>query len=162
MRDADQRAGIVEQIDEQKDENNRGDPDIERAVQIERQKGRREARGRIDDPGKRRNPVPSMAMMMAPGTVRRSSATMTINPAAASRVAGLFRSPRVTRVSGLAAMIPASFSAMMPRNSPIPAEIAIFCDSGMASTIQERMRVRLRIRNSTPDRNTAPSATSQL
>jgi hypothetical protein len=87
---------------------------------------------------------------------------MTMNPAAASRVAGLFKSPKVTRVSGLAAMMPASFSAMIPRNRPIPAEIAIFCDSGMASTIQERIWVRLRIRNRMPDRNTAPSATSQL
>ena len=101
-------------------------------------------------------------MMMAPGTARRSSATMTIKPAQANSVAGLFRSPSVTSVSGLAAMIPASFNAMMPRNKPMPAEIAIFCDSGIASTIQERMRVRLRIRNRTPEMKTAPSATCQL
>ena len=44
----------------------------------------------------------------------------------------------------------------------MPAEIAIFCDNGMASTIHDRMRVRLRIRNNTPEMNTAPSATCQL
>jgi hypothetical protein len=51
---------------------------------------------------------------------------------------------------------------MIPRNNPIPAEIAIFCDGGIASTTHARMRVTLRIRNRHPERNTAPSATSQL
>ncbi len=73
--------------------------------------------------------------MIAPGMARRSSATITINPAPASNAAGAFRSPSVTSVSRLAVMMPASFSAMIPRNSPIPAEIAIFCERGMASTI---------------------------
>ena len=101
-------------------------------------------------------------MMMAPGTARRSSATIAIKPALASNAAGAFKSPSVTSVSALAATMPASFSAMIPRNKPIPAEIAIFCDGGMASMIHDRMRVTLRIRKRHPERNTAPSATSQL
>src|SRR3984893_9985260 len=169
MRDADQCPGIVEQIDEQKDEDDRHEADIKGAAQIERQEGRREARRQVTTPAKDEMPsrmpaiaAPRMAMIIAPGTASRSSATITRKPAQANRVAGFFRLPRVTRVSGLAATIPASFSAMMPRKRPIPAEIAIFCDKGMASTIQERIRVRLRIRNNTPEMNTAPSATCQL
>src|SRR5207253_222992 len=55
MRDADQGPGVVEQVDKQKNEDNSRDADIERAAQIEREKGRREARRRVDHSGEGRN-----------------------------------------------------------------------------------------------------------
>jgi len=53
-------------------------------------------------------------------------------------------------VSLSAAITPAPFSANMPRNSPIPAAMAIFCDFGMPPMIHSRNGVRLRIRNRMP------------
>ena len=43
----------------------------------------------------------------------------------------------------------------------MPAEIAIFWPRGIASMIQRRTGSTLNVTNSVPDRNTAPSATSQ-
>jgi hypothetical protein len=86
---------------------------------------------------------------------------MTRNPAIASKAEGALTSPKVTRVSGEPAMMPAFFKAMMPRKSPIPAEIAIFKDGGIVSTTHSRRRKRLKIRNKIPEISTAPSATSQ-
>jgi hypothetical protein len=39
--------------------------------------------------------------------------------------AGWCRSPRVTKVAGLAATMPALLSEMMARNSPMPAGMAV-------------------------------------
>ena len=41
----------------------------------------------------------------------------------------------------------------------MPAPMPSFSDIGMAFTSHSRMRSRLMMRNSTPERNTAPSAT---
>ncbi len=41
----------------------------------------------------------------------------------------------------------------------MPAEIASFCPRGIASMIQRRTGSRLNVTNSTPETNTAPSAT---
>ena len=105
--------------------------------------------------------TPRMAARMAPGTPRLSSAAITRNPAAANSAAGAPRSPRVTRVSVLAAMMPAFSKAMRTRNSPIPADMAIFCDLGMESIIHCRAWDRVSSRNRTPAKNTAPSAVCQ-
>lgn len=43
----------------------------------------------------------------------------------------------------------------------MPADIASFSERGMALMMYSRTGSTLRIRNSTPDRNTAPSAVSQ-
>jgi hypothetical protein len=86
---------------------------------------------------------------------------MTKKPAMASRVGADRRSPSVTKVAGLATTMPAFLSAMMPRKRPMPAEIAMRCEVGMASTMSSRTCVTLRMRKSTPEMKTAPSATCQ-
>ena len=58
-------------------------------------------------------------------------------------------------------MIPAARNAITPRKIPMPAEMASFCPRGIASMIQRRTGSTLSVTNSVPDRNTAPSATSQ-
>lgn len=83
-------------------------------------------------------------------------------PKTARRAAGSRRLPSVSRVSGWSTTIPAFLSAMMPRKSPIPAEIASFCEVGIASTTHSRTLVRVRRRKRTPEMKTAPSATSQV
>ena len=90
--------------------------------------------------------------MIAPGTWRRSSATIALKPAAAS-VVGALGSPSVTSVAGLATTIPASFSAE-PRNSPMPAEIA---SSAISHHIDDPLRTRLTLstRNKQPEENSA-------
>ena len=105
--------------------------------------------------------TPSTAMTTAPVTRARSSATMAMKPAATSSTGGLDTSPRVTSVAGWATTMPAFLSAMMPRKSPMPAEIASLSDCGTALTTQSRAGDRLSSRNSVPDRKTAPSATCQ-
>ena len=106
--------------------------------------------------------VARMAMMMAPGTRLASSATMTMKPHTARMTDGAVSAPSVTSVAGWATTMPAFFSAMMPRNRPMPAEIAIFRLRGMALMTHSRTGRMVRMMNSTPDRNTAPSATCHV
>ncbi len=51
---------------------------------------------------------------------RAERAATMMKPITASTVPGLWRSPRVTKVAGLAATTPAFFMAMMARNRPMP------------------------------------------
>ena len=80
----------------------------------------------------------------------------------ASKAGPEVTSPSRAKVALSATMMPAFFSAMTARNSPMPAEMASFSDFGIALKIHSRTGSTLNIRNSTPDRNTAPSATCQL
>ncbi len=70
------------------------------------------------------------------------------------------RLPSVTRVAGLATMIPALRKPIVAMKSPIPAATAAYNSAGMASTINWRTPRNVRIRNAAPDRNTAPRAAS--
>ena len=101
-------------------------------------------------------------MITAPGTFRRSSATMIAKPSSARTAGQAVRSPMVTSVAGWSTMMPAFFRAMMPRNSPMPAEIAIFRPLGMALMIHSRTGRIERITKRMPERKTAPRATCQL
>ena len=85
---------------------------------------------------------------------------MAQKPSRDSTGPGAVSSPAVTSVASLSWMMPALRSAMIPRNSPIPAAMASFSPCGIASMIQRRTGSTLRIRNSTPETNTVPSATS--
>ena len=71
-------------------------------------------------------------------------------------------SPRVIRVAGWSTTTPAFLSAMIARNRPMPAEIAILRPRGMALMIHSRTGRTLRMMNRMPERKTAPSATCQL
>ena len=101
-------------------------------------------------------------MMMAPGTLRCSSATMTKKPSTASTGPGWCRSPSVTKVAGCAAIRPAFFRPMMARNRPMPAEMANLSERGMALTMASRSLNRLTRMNRQPEMNTAPSAICQV
>ncbi len=83
-------------------------------------------------------------MMMAPGTARRSSATIAIKPALASNAAGAFKSPSVTSVSALAATMPASFiSPTSASDSPLsPLEMAPTGCTRTAPTSRARRTIR--------------------
>jgi hypothetical protein len=71
---------------------------------------------------------------------------------------GACRLPKVTKVAGLAAIRPAFLSPMIARNRPMPAEIASFCERGIALMIHSRNLNRLTSTISRPEMNTAPSA----
>ena len=58
--------------------------------------------------------------------------------------------------------MPAFFMAMNAMKSPMPAEMPSLKLRGMALISHSRTGTTLRIRNTTPDRNTAPSATCHV
>ena len=92
----------------------------------------------------------------------RAERTATIRkPITASTVPGRCRSPRVTKVAGLAATMPAFFNAMIARNRPIPAVMAMRMERGIPSTMIARSPVSVTMRKQRPDMNTAPRAAGQ-
>ena len=103
-----------------------------------------------------------MPIRIAPVTFSASSAAMMKNPSMASSGAGAIMCPRVTEVASLVTTIPAFFSAMMPRNIPMPAAIALRIECGMPATSQRRTPVTVRIRKMQPEMKTAPSACCQV
>src|SRR6516165_2250648 len=87
---------------------------------------------------------------------------MTMKPAR-QRIAGhCLRSPSVTSVAGLATTILASSSAMMPRKSPTPAEIANLRFFGIELMMYSRMLKMEMRKKSTPEQNTPASACCQV
>ncbi len=99
---------------------------------------------------------------MAPRTRSASSEAMMKKPRMANSGPGVVRSPSVTLVAGCATTMPALDSAIMARNRPIPAAMALRSECGMPLTSQTRMPEMVRIRKITPEMNTAPSACSQV
>ena len=67
----------------------------------------------------------------------------------------------LTRVAGLATIMPAPLSAISARKRPIPAAIDIFSDIGKAFTKASRTLNKLKTIKIMPDTNTAPNATCQ-
>ena len=61
-------------------------------------------------------------------------------------------------VAGSDTMMPALRSPMNAMKSPTPAATAAYSSDGIAATIACRRPVSVRIKNATPERNTAPSA----
>ncbi|MNN66142.1 hypothetical protein D3C81_1816990 [compost metagenome] len=103
-----------------------------------------------------------MPIITAPVMRRASRPTIRKKPRMARIGSGLVRSPRPTRVAGLATTMAASFSAISARNRPMPAAIAERSSRGMLLMIHSRMR-KIEIRkNMHAERNTAPSATCQV
>ena len=82
-------------------------------------------------------------------------------PMIASKALPLVQSPRTTNVASLFTIIPAFCIPMNAMNRPIPAPIAFFMLIGIASTISERMFVRVRIMKMIPSMKTAVSANCQ-
>lgn len=68
--------------------------------------------------------------------------------------------PMATKVAGSSTTMPAFFMPRNARNAPIPEVIANFKLSGRACTMALRTPITDRTMNSTPERNTAPSAVS--
>ena len=102
--------------------------------------------------------------MLASSAARtfRTERTATIrNPITASTASGLCRSPRVTKVAGLAAIRPAFLSAIIARKRPIPTVMAMRMERGMPAMMSARRPVRVTIRKHRPEMNTAPKAACQ-
>ena len=104
----------------------------------------------------------TIPIRMAPGTFRRSSTTMIRKPSEARMTSGLCRSPRVTKVAGDAATMPALLSAISARNRPMPTVIAMRMDCGMPLMISSRRPNSVTSRNRQPETKTAPSAACQV
>lgn len=99
---------------------------------------------------------------IAPMTRSASSATIRKNPQIVNSVPACVRSPKATSVAGLPTTIPDDCSAMIARNSPIPAAMALRIDVGMPAISQRRIPVADRNRKIRPLMNTAPSACCQV
>ena len=67
----------------------------------------------------------------------------------------------MTVVDGSGTMMPELRKPMRAMNSPTPAATAEYSSAGSRATIIWRTPAAVRIRNATPDRKTAPSATRQ-
>ena len=103
-----------------------------------------------------------MPIRIEPLTFSASSAAIRKKPRIASSGAGSVMWPRPTKVASLATTMPAFFSAMMPRNMPMPAATALRIECGMPATSQRRTPVTVRIRKMQPEMKTAPSACCQV
>ncbi len=103
-----------------------------------------------------------MPIRIAPLTFSASSAAITKNPMIASSGAAWVMSPSPMKVASLATTIPAFFSAMMPRNMPMPAATALRIECGIPATSQRRTPVTVRIRKMQPEMNTAPKPCCQV
>ncbi len=68
----------------------------------------------------------------------------------------------VTIVAGSDLTIPALRKPIKAMNKPIPALTAAYKAGGIAAMITCRIPAKVRIRNATPDRKTAPSAVSHV
>src|SRR6266702_3510665 len=97
----------------------------------------------------------STPMRMPPATRREVSATISTRPMRQRMAGHCVRSPSVTSMAGLATTIFACSSAMMPRKSPTPAEMASLRFPGMALMTYSRMRNTDRMKKRTPEQNTA-------
>ena len=102
--------------------------------------------------------VARIPISIAARTRHADSAAIKIKPNIASSVFLSRRLPSVTIVAGLGTTMPALRSPIIAMNRPIPAATAAYSSFGIASTINWRMPASVRIRNATPERNTAPSA----
>jgi len=103
-----------------------------------------------------------MPIRMAPRTRSASSDAITKKPRMAKSGPWVVRLPSVTLVAGWATTMPALDSAIMARNSPMPAAMALRSECGMPLTSQTRMPDIVRNRKMMPEMNTAPSACSQV
>ncbi len=79
----------------------------------------------------------------------------------ASHAVGWVNEPNPIRVASLVTTMPAARNPRNARKAPIPAVIANFSPSGIARTMACRAPITLKITNSAPEMNTAPSAVCQ-
>ena len=104
------------------------------------------------------NVVPSMPSRMAPLIRRAINISVSTMPKQAACTARSEKFPILTNVAGFATT---SLALRMPTNamnSPMPAAVECFRQSGIPSTICSRTRVTVRRTNSTPEKKTTPSA----
>ena len=97
----------------------------------------------------------------AGSTARASLGLGTISTQAANSVSILVKSPKLRKVALLETINPPFFKPIKPINSPTPAPIAMRRFRGILSSIHLLNLVTLIIKNKTPAKKTAPSATSQ-
>ena len=107
------------------------------------------------------SPVARVPITIAPGARRASSAAVRSVPPIATRVGGAARRPRPMIVPGTGRTIPAHSKPTSAISRPIPAAIACFSESGMASIRRSRRPTSERTRKAMPARQLVPSATCQ-
>ena len=98
---------------------------------------------------------------MAALTLHANSAAVSNNPKIASSVLGCRRFPSVTSVAELDTTMPELRSPMKAMNNPMPAATAEYSSNGIAAMIICRTPAKVKMRNATPERKTAPNAVSQ-
>ena len=127
--DGDQRADVVEEVDEEEDEDDLESAHVERAADVEVEGGgadggrRSRVHAAASAPGGRRcraAVVPSTPMSMEARMRKACRTAMSRMPKRASRVAGACRLPRVTVVAGLGTMMPALRRPMKAMKRPMP------------------------------------------
>ena len=102
-----------------------------------------------------------MPMRMEPWMLRAISAPVSTRPKSESSVVGFVTWPRPMNValSGIIRPVPLRPMKAMKRPMPTPMATRRFC--GTALMMAWRMWLIVRIRNRTPEKKTAPSATVQ-
>ena len=106
--------------------------------------------------------TPKIANITPPLMRKCAKAIVAINATQASTAGSAVMSPRPTSVAGLATTIPAFFNAINARNKPIPAAIPLRIGNGIELMIHSLILNKLSSVKQTPDRNTAPNATSHV
>jgi hypothetical protein len=103
-----------------------------------------------------------MPSRIAPGTRHSVSVAIATKPMIATIAAAESSAPILTGAPAMPRVtMPASFSPMKARNSPMPAAKLKRRPGGSASLIHCRTRAAVSSVNSTPATNTAPSAVCQ-
>ena len=105
--------------------------------------------------------TPSIPITTAPAICRAASAAISANPTSAAAGANAEKSPNATSVAGLSTTMPALRKPTKATNSPMPAAMPSFKLRGIALMSHSRTGSTLSVTNSTPERNTAPSAACQ-
>ena len=101
--------------------------------------------------------VTRMPIRMDPLTLRISRMTMRRSPNSPRRTV-LFMVPSPTRTASFLTMSPRPCMPIKAMNKPMPTEVAILREGGMALTIFSRIPRNVRIRKMTPETKTTPSA----
>jgi len=96
--------------------------------------------------------------IIAPGIPRATKRHVSKTPPANKVTSGFEMSPKPTSVAGFATIMPPFSSPIKAMNNPMPAEMAIFIEYGMAARIFSRTPVIERSKNRHPLMKTKPSA----
>ncbi len=107
----------------------------------------------------------TMAMRIAPGTLRTHSTNMSSSPATNTKVGQPVRDPSLPSWTGVPFAVVTNFALYRPRkamNSPMPTAIAVLRKAGTASKTALRKPLSTSSRMTTPSMTTRPMAPPQV